>query len=95
MQCYKDIYSKKYARRSAKGIEFEILLHIYMYYFSIDKNYKSSREFDIDNNRDGLIIEVATTSSLINRCKKALKNKKEDKLISNILKTVFKTTRKG
>jgi len=91
MQCYKQVFSKKYPLRSVKGIELEILLHFYMYYFDIDKNdnYASSKEVDIDNRKDGLLIEIFTSSSLINRCKKALKNKKADKAISKILKTVY------
>ena len=75
-------------RIAETGDEFEILLHMYMYYFDIDndKGYAHSKVIDIDNGNAAKLINATASSTLINICKKAIKNNKQNLIITKILK---------
>lgn len=89
---YKDVFSKNFSLRSTKGLVYEIVLHIYMYYFDLDKssNYSHSKIIDIDYYKDGLAIEALCSDSNIKKCIDAIKNNKQNSSISYILKSVLK-----
>ena len=92
LEAYKQYYGRVYNERTEKGIILEIYLHLYMYYFDIDKadNYKHSKEIDIDNNGNGLTFEKRSVKLLANRiismCKNSILKNKSSFWISTVLK---------
>ena len=88
IEAHKRVYKKGISFRNLIGIEFEILLHIYAYYFDFDKYkyYARTESIEVDNGLSAILMQTMSSEYYIKICKQAICSGKQNAILSSILR---------